>query len=107
MARNTNNSSRNTRSSRAQTAASEWQAVVPGVEVRKGNRPDTFSLNWHGAVIHNCRICEYNGNLFIGWPSFKGRDGKYIKTAYVWADEGSDAAADLDEVINACAEMRW
>lgn len=59
---------------------------------------EKFSINWCGAVIHNCRIVNGKNGSFIGFPSFKGRMGNYIKTAYIYA---GSAPADkaLAEVV--------
>lgn len=73
-----------------------WQDVIPNEVAVKGTA-ERFSLNWYGAIIHGCRIVKGKNGSFIGWPSFKGRDGKYIRTAYVY--DGNEApAADIEAV---------
>lgn len=64
-----------------------WAEVFDGVSV-KGTK-DRFSINWYGATIHGCRIVNGENGKFIGWPSFKGKNGKYIKTAYVYDGPGA------------------
>lgn len=76
---------------------SEWFEVAGGVSVR--GTAERFSLNWFGAIIHGCRIVNGKNGAFISWPSFKGKDGKYIREAYVFAADGSEDAAILGKVI--------
>ncbi len=74
-----------------------WVNVCEGVSVR-GSRK-RFSINWHGAVIHGCRIAESKTGAFISWPAFKGKDGNYVKTAYIYAPERSLEANILDRIV--------
>lgn len=80
----------------AKKVNNEWVTVNKYASV-KGNA-DKFSLNWCGAVIHNCRIVEGKNGAFIGFPSFKGREGNYIKTAYVYCDTPAMENA-LEQVV--------
>lgn len=41
-----------------------------------------FSLTLNGVSINNCRVVEGKDGDFIGFPSWKGNDGKYHKHAY-------------------------
>lgn len=88
MARQMTNSSNN-----------EWTRITDGVSV-KHTKDSGFSLNWFGAVIHGCRIVKGANGPFISWPSFRGKDDKYIKRAYVYAERGSQDEKILAEVVN-------
>lgn len=41
-----------------------------------------FSLTLNGVSINNCRVVEGEDGDFIGFPSRKGKDGKYYNHAY-------------------------
>lgn len=78
-----------------------WQDVIPDEVAVKGTA-ERFSLNWYGAIIHGCRIVKGKNGNFIGWPSFKGKYGKYIRTSYVYGGEGANGE-DIDalkKVVN-------
>ena len=76
-----------------------WQDILPEEVAVKGTA-ERFSLNWYGAIIHGCRIVKGKNANFIGWPSFKGRAGNYIRTAYVYDGKGA-----LDADIEALAKV--
>lgn len=78
-------------------AKNDWAKVFDCVSV-KGTK-ERFSINWYGAVIHGCRIVDGKNGKFIGWPSFKGKHGDYIRTAYVY--DGPGAGEDDVEILEA------
>lgn len=60
----------------------------------------TFDLVLNGVTIHGCKVAEAkNGDSFISFPSYKGRDGKYYSYIYFRFSE-----ADQDEILKAVAE---
>lgn len=77
--------------------AQEWEQIADGVSVK--GTGERFSLSWFGATIHGCRIVDGKNGAFIGWPSFKGRDGNYIKTAYIY--DGDDAPEEDRKLLRA------
>ena len=75
-----------------------WISVCEGVSLKKG-RENRISINWFGAVIHNVRVVNGPNGKFLSWPAFKGKDGNYISTAYVYAPRGSEDAKILENVL--------
>ena len=68
--------------------------------VKSFDRGTTFDLVLNGVTIHWCKVAEArDGNSFISFPSYKGRDGKYYSYIYFRFSE-----ADQDEILKAVAE---
>lgn len=78
--------------------------VVEHFEIRNPRHFDwgtTFTLVLNGVEIHNCKVGERkDGNSFISFPSYKGKDGKYYSHVYFRLSE-----ADSDEILKALAEQ--
>lgn len=78
--------------------------VVESFEIRNPRQFDwgtTFTLVLNGVEIHNCKVGERkDGNSFISFPSYKGKDGKYYSYVYFRLSE-----ADSDAILQALAEQ--
>lgn len=83
----------------------EWVEVDDGVSIRL-SKGDFFSLSWYGAVIHGCSVRTGRNGAFIGYPSFKGTDGNYIKRAYVYAAPNSQDEKTLALVLETVIKER-
>lgn len=78
-----------------------WIEVQEGVSYKVGTG-GRISINWFGAVIHGIRVVRGKTGLpFLSWPAFKGKEGEFIKTAYVYARRGSDDEAILNKILDA------
>lgn len=100
----TNRRNSRTAAPRAEKKQPEWIEVNKGVSIK--GTADRFSINWHGAVIHGCKIIPASDayDAFISWPSFKTNDGKYVKTSYIYAEENSDEECVLFDIIDELCE---
>lgn len=80
------------------------EGVVESFEIRNAKQFDwgtTFTLVLNGVEIHNCKVGERkDGNSFISFPSYKGKDGKYYSYVYFRFSE-----ADSDAILQALAEQ--
>lgn len=70
--------------------------VVSSFEVKNAKSFDwgtTFTLVLNGVEIHGCKVAERkDGNSFISFPSYKGKDGKYYSYVYFrFSEEDTDA----------------
>lgn len=88
------------RNTGSKNSTPDWIEVEDGVSFK--GTAERFSISWFGAVIHGCRIIEGNDEYdsFIAWPSFKSRDGSWIKTSYIYAQEDSDEEKILFKIID-------
>lgn len=79
------------------------EGVVESFEIRNARQFDwgtTFTLVLNGVEIHNCKVGERkDGNSFISFPSYKGKDGKWYSYVYFKFSE-----ADTDAILQALAE---
>lgn len=41
-----------------------------------------FDLTVNGVKIYGCRLVEHGDDIFIGFPSYKGNNGKYYNHCY-------------------------
>lgn len=41
-----------------------------------------FNLTVNGVTIYSCRLVEHGDDIFIGFPSYKGNNGKYYNHVY-------------------------
>ena len=80
------------------------EGVVSEFEVKNARQFDwgtTFTLVLNGVEIHNCKVGERkDGNSFISFPSYKGKDGKWYSYVYF-----KFAEADTEAILNALAEQ--
>ena len=61
----------------------------------------TFTLVLNGVEIHGCKVAERkDGNSFISFPSYKGKDGKWYSYVYFRFSE-----ADTDAILKELAEQ--
>lgn len=58
-----------------------------------------FNLSLNGVLIYGCRLVETEEAIFIGFPSQKGKDGKYYSHVY-WKFTPEDEAAIINKVHN-------
>lgn len=58
-----------------------------------------FNLSLNGILIYGCRLVETADAEFIGFPSQKGKDGKYYSHVY-WKFTEADEEAIINEVHN-------
>ena len=77
----------------------DWIEIRKDVSYRLAARENYFSLNWFGAVIHGCQIVYGENGPFISWPSFKGKNGTWVKTSYVYAPKDSEDDKILKELV--------
>ncbi|MBQ0154268.1 MAG: hypothetical protein KBS70_05745 [Bacteroidales bacterium] len=99
MARNTKKKQNNFRK-QINSGKYDWMQLDEYDDVFVKGNEKRFSINWFGAVIHGCAIrTSNNGNDFISFPAFKGKDGKYIKTAYIYAEKESENEDILECII--------
>lgn len=79
------------------------EGVVSEFEVKNARAYDwgtVFTLILNGVEIHGCRVSERrDGNSFISFPSYKGKDGKWYSYVYFKFSE-----ADQDAILQAVAE---
>lgn len=87
-----------------QTGFQASEGVVSEFEVKNARQFDwgtTFSLVLNGVEIHNCKVGERkDGNSFISFPSYKGKDGKWYSYVYFKFSE-----ADTEAILKALAEQ--
>ena len=77
--------------------------VIESVEIIRARQFDwgvSFSMKLNGIVINNCTVgLTKNGENFISFPSYKGKDGKWYSYIYFrFSDE------DLEKVLDLVAE---
>lgn len=56
-----------------------------------------FDLNINDVHIYGCRYCESKNGDFVGFPSYKGRDGKYYNNA--WVDLTEDETKNILKAV--------
>lgn len=80
------------------------EGVVESFEVKNARQFDwgtTFTLVLNGIEIHGCKVGERkDGNSFISFPSYKGKDGKWYSYVYFRFSE-----ADTDAILKELAEQ--
>lgn len=55
-----------------------------------------FDLYINGVTVYGCRVVEGQKGDFIGWPSVKGKDGKYYNVCYMpLSDEDQKTIIDM------------
>ena len=60
-----------------------------------------FTLEINGVEIHGCKVGERrDGNSFISFPSYKGKDGKWYSHVYFRLSD-----QDTDAILKELAEM--
>ena len=60
-----------------------------------------FTLCIDEVTIHNCWLQEgKNKDLFVAFPSYKGKDGAWYKYAYTQFTEG-----EMDEIVKQINEL--
>ena len=57
-----------------------------------------FDLETSGIHIYGCRYCEGKNGDFVGFPSYKGKDGRYYNNAWIDLTE-SESKAILEAVV--------
>lgn len=79
------------------------EGVISEFQVKNARSFDwgtVFTLVLNGVEIHGCRVSERrDGNSFISFPSYKGKDGKWYSYVYFKFSE-----ADQDAILQAVAE---
>ena len=92
-----------TKGAKKESGFTAADGIVESFEVKNVKSFDwgtTFTLVLNGVEIHNVKVAERkDGNSFISFPSYKGKDGKYYSYVYFRFSE-----ADQDEVLKAVAE---
>lgn len=87
-----------------QTGFQAAEGVVESFEVKNPRSFDwstTFTLVLNGVEIHGCKVGERkDGNSFISFPSYKGKDGKWYSHVYFRFSE-----ADTDAILKELAEQ--
>lgn len=63
-----------------------------------------FNLKLNGVLIYGCRLVETDDAMFIGFPSQKGKDGKYYSHCY-WKFTDEDETAIINAVGAALAKQ--
>lgn len=80
------------------------EGVVSSFEVKNPKTFDwgtTFTLVLNGVEIHGCKVGERkDGNSFISFPSYKGKDGKWYSHVYFRFSE-----KDTDEILKELTEQ--
>lgn len=80
------------------------EGVVSEFKVKNARQFDwgtTFTLVLNGVEIHGCKVGERkDGNSFISFPSYKGKDGKWYSYVYFRFSE-----ADTDAILKELAEQ--
>lgn len=78
--------------------------VVSSFEVKNPKSFDwgtVFTLVLNGVEIHGCKVGERkDGNSFISFPSYKGKDGKWYSYVYFRFSE-----KDTDLILQELAEQ--
>ena len=77
--------------------------VVSSFEIKNPKTFDwgtVFTLVLNGVEVHGCKVGERkDGNSFISFPSYKGKDGKWYSYVHFRFSE-----ADTDAILKALAE---
>lgn len=61
-----------------------------------------FALTVNGVTVYGCNVVEGKNGDFISFPSYKGKDGKYYKHAYIplTDKEQEDILLDVEKELN-------
>ena len=80
------------------------EGVVSSFEVKNARSYSwgtTFTLVLNGVEIHGCKVGERkDGNSFISFPSYKGKDGKWYSYVFFRFSE-----ADTDAILEELAKQ--
>ena len=84
-------------------AAAQENGIIESVEILRARQFDwgvSFSMMLNGITIHNCTVgLTKNGDNFISFPSYKGKDGKWYSYVYF-----RFSPEDLEMVLDMVAE---
>lgn len=61
-----------------------------------------FALTVNGVTVYGCNVVEGENGDFISFPSYKGKDEKYYKHAYIplTDKEQEDILLDVEKELN-------